>query len=122
MAIVSFESNVHDAGEPTMSEETSGSSEYTSTFASGPDSAAALNAALTSSTVTSCLRTPTKSVIEPSGTGTRSEVPSSLPFIDSSTRPVARAAPVEVGMMLMAAPRARRRSQWGPSTSAWSPV
>ena len=32
MAIVSFESNVHEAGEPTMSVETSGSSEYTSTF------------------------------------------------------------------------------------------
>jgi hypothetical protein len=40
----------------------------------------------------------------------------------STTRPVARAAPVEVGMMLMAAARARRRSLWGPSTSIWSPV
>ena len=38
-----------------------------------------------------------KSVIDPSGTGTRSEVPSSLPCMASSTRPVARAAPVEVG-------------------------
>ena len=44
-----------------------------------------------------------KSVIEPSGTGTRSDVPSSLPFIDSSTRPVARAAPVDDGTMLIAA-------------------
>jgi hypothetical protein len=40
----------------------------------------------------------------------------------SSTSPVARAAPVEVGTMLMAAARARRRSLWGPSTSIWSPV
>ena len=39
-------------------------------------------------------------------------MPSSLPFIDSSTRPVARAAPVDVGMMLIAAARARRRSLW----------
>ena len=58
-----------------------------------------------------------KSVIEPVGTGTRSDVPSSLPFIDSSTSDVARAAPVLVGTMLIAAPRARRRSLCGPSTS-----
>ena len=38
------------------------------------------------------------------------------------TRPVARAAPVEVGTMFTAAARARRRSEWGPSTSDWSPV
>ena len=63
-----------------------------------------------------------KSVIEPSGTGTRREVPSSRPFIDSSTRLVARAAPVELGMMLMAAARASRRSFDGPSTSDWVPV
>ena len=63
-----------------------------------------------------------KSVIEPVGTGTRSDVPSSLPFIDSSTSDVARAAPVLVGTMLIAAARARRRSLCGPSTSCWSPV
>ena len=49
----------------------------------------------------------------PVGIGTRSDVPSSLPFIDSITRRVARAAPVEVGTMLIAAARARRRSLWG---------
>ena len=32
------------------------------------------------------------------------------------TSPVARAAPVEVGTMLIAAARARRASLWGPST------
>src|SRR4029079_11215901 len=32
------------------------------------------------------------------------------------------AAPVDVGTMLMAAARARRRSLCGPSTSIWSPV
>ncbi len=52
-------------------------------------------------------------MIEPSGTGTRSAVPSSLPFIDSSTRLVARAAPVDDGTMLTAAARARRRSLCG---------
>ena len=40
----------------------------------------------------------------------------------SSTRPVARAAPVDVGMMFTAAARVRRRSLCGPSTSIWSPV
>ena len=60
--------------------------------------------------------------MDPVGTGTRNDDPSSLPFMDSRTSDVARAAPVDVGMMLMAAPRARRRSLWGPSTSIWSPV
>jgi len=44
------------------------------------------------------------------GVGTRSETPSNLPFTSGSTRPVAFAAPVVVGMMLRAAARARRRS------------
>ena len=63
-----------------------------------------------------------KSVIEPSATGTRSDWPSSLPFIASRTRLVARAAPVDDGMMLSAAARASRRSFDGPSTSACVPV
>ncbi len=88
----------------------------------GPDFAALAKAALISSTVASVARMALKSVIEPVGTGTRSDVPSSLPFIDAITSAVERAAPVLVGTMLMAAPRARRRSLWGPSTSIWSPV
>ena len=96
-------------------------SEYSRIPFSGP-SAAAWKAALISATDADVLSRAVKSVIEPSGTGTRSEVPSSLPFIASSTRPVARAAPVEVGTMLIAAARARRRSLCGPSTSIWSPV
>ena len=40
------------------------------------------------------LRLAVKSVIDPVGTGTRNDVPSSLPFIDSITSAVARAAPV----------------------------
>src|SRR4051812_2636978 len=102
MAIVSGASNVQDAGGPTMSEETIGSSEYSRTLASGPEEAASRKAALTSSTSTSLLRTPVKSVIEPSGTGTRRAVPSRRPSMDWSTRLVARAAPVEAGTMLTA--------------------
>src|SRR3954467_11893740 len=122
MAIVSGESNVHDADDPTMSEETMGSAEYSRTLASGPDEAASRKAALTSSTVTSLPRTPTKSVIEPSGTGTRRAVPSSLPSMDWSTRLVARAAPVEAGTILTAAARARRRSLCTRSRRFWSLV
>ena len=88
----------------------------------GPDSDAARNAAFTSSTVTSRLRIAVKSVIDPSATGTRSDWPSSFPFIASRTRLVARAAPVEDGMMFSAAARASRRSFDGPSTSACVPV
>ena len=105
-----------------MSDETSGVLGVVEDSRQGTRRGGLRKAALTSSTVTSRRRMPTKSVIEPSGTGTRSAVPSSLPFIASSTSPVARAAPVDVGMMLIAAARARRRSLWGPSTSIWSPV
>ena len=41
------------------------------------------------------------------GTGTLIEAPSSLPFSSGRTRPTALAAPVEVGIRLMAAARAR---------------
>src|SRR4051812_27783600 len=103
-----------------MSDDTISSSVYTSTLASGPEPAAALNASLISSTVTSRPRMPVKSVIEPSCTGTRSELPSSLLFIDSSTRLVARAAPVDDGTMLTADARARRMSLWARSSRFWS--
>ena len=122
MLIVSSLSKMHECGSPWMSLETIGSSVYLRMPFSGPDLAALAKAALISSTVASLLRMALKSVIEPVGTGTRSDVPSSLPFIDSSTSDVARAAPVLVGTMLIAAARARRRSLCGPSTSCWSPV
>ena len=104
-----------------MSLDTIGASVYSKTPFSGP-SAAALKAALISSTDAGFFRLATKSVMEPVGTGTRSEVPSSFPFIDSNTKLVALAAPVLVGVMLIAAPRARRKSLCGPSTKDWSPV
>jgi glyceraldehyde 3-phosphate dehydrogenase len=60
------------------------------------------------------------SVAEPVGIGTRSANPSSLPLSAGSTRPIALAAPVEVGTMFSAAARARRRSLCGPSCRFWS--
>src|SRR5580765_1602875 len=60
--------------------------------------------------------------MDPSATGTRNACPSRRPFIASSTRLVARAAPVLEGMMFSAAARASRRSLDGPSTSACVPV
>ena len=50
------------------------------------------------------------------------EMPSSLPCRCGMTRPIALAAPVEVGMMLAAADRARRRSECGASRICWSLV
>ncbi|CAB4590657.1 unannotated protein [freshwater metagenome] len=121
MLIVKSLSNTQLCGFVTTSLETIGSTQYSRIFLRGPE-AAALNAALISSTEAGFFKLATKSVIEPVGTGTRSEVPSSLPFIDCITRLVARAAPVLVGMIFMAAARARRRSLCGPSTNDWSPV
>jgi hypothetical protein len=80
-----------------------------------------LKAALISSTVVERTMA-VKSVMLPTGTGTRSDVPSSRPFIDSRTRLVARAAPVEAGTMLIAAARARRRSLCSRSSRFWSLV
>ena len=48
--------------------------------------------------------------MEPVGVGTRSDVPSSLPLSSGSTVPMARAAPVVLGMIDSAAARMRRRS------------
>ena len=49
-------------------------------------------------------------MIDPVGTGTRSAIPSSLPFSSGTTSPIARAAPVEAGTMFCGAARIRRRS------------
>ena len=112
---------MHDAGSVTMSVDTIGSSVYVRMPASGP-SAAAFTAWLTSSTLVSRPAVKVRSVAEPVGTGTRSAYPSSLPFSSGSTRPIALAAPVEVGTMFSAAARARRRSLCGPSCRFWSCV
>ena len=55
-------------------------------------------------------------------TGARTEIPFSLPFSFGRTRPTAFAAPVVVGIRLIAAARARRRSLCGMSWRRWSAV
>src|SRR4051794_32088164 len=47
-------------------------------------------------------------------------MPSTFPFRCGSTSPIARAAPVDVGIRLIAAARARRRSLCGRSSTCWS--
>ena len=49
-------------------------------------------------------------------------LPLSLPLSWGSTRATALAAPVEVGTMLSAAARARRRSRCDASRMRWSPA
>ena len=49
-------------------------------------------------------------------TGARTEMPSTFPWSSGRTRPIAFAAPVVVGIRLMAAARARRRSLCGKSS------
>ena len=100
---------------PTMSCETISSSVYARMPARRPVSARALTAALISSTEASRPSVQTRSTTEPSGTGTRIDMPSSLPLSSGITSPIARAAPVEVGMIESAAARARRRSLCGMS-------
>ena len=88
---------------------------------SGP-SAAALNAALTSSAVVFLSTSTARSTTETFGVGTRIAMPSSLPLSSGITSPTAVAAPVVVGMIDSAAARARRRSLCGRSSSCWSLV
>src|SRR5829696_6498221 len=76
--MVRAESKTQLAGLPTMSLETIGASEYSKMPESSP-SAACLKASLTSAAEASCDVCATKSVMEPSGTGTRMDMPSTLP-------------------------------------------
>ena len=56
-------------------------------------------------------------VVDPVGVGTRCAEPINFPFNSGITRPIALAAPVELGTILTAAARERRRSPFlcGPS-------
>ena len=85
-----------------------------------PVPACAFSAAFTSSRDTSRFRMHTTSTTEPSGTGTRIEMPSILPSSSGITSPIAFAAPVDVGITDTAAERARRRSLCGASRIIWS--
>ena len=81
----------------------------------GGQVAASFIAALTSSTVTLRLVITVRSTTLPVETGTRKEIPVSLPFSSGITKPTAFAAPVVLGMMFIAAARARYGSAWGRS-------
>ena len=94
---------------PIISDDTNGSSEYSRIPFSLPSDAVFI-AALIASLVVSLLKTQTKSVMEPSGVGTLRENPSSLPFKCGRTFPTAFAAPVEVGIILIAPALALLRS------------
>ena len=107
-------SKMHDAGSVTMSVDTIGSSVYWRIPFIGP-SAACLTTALISSLEAAVFSSTVRSVAEPVGTGTRMAYPSSLPFKCGRTRAIAFAAPVLVGIMFIAAARARRRSLCGKS-------
>ena len=72
--------------------------------------AACLKASLTASLVVSLRKVATKSTTDTVTVGTRSDMPSKRPLSSGITRARARAAPVEVGIMLTPAVRARRRS------------
>merc|ERR1719444_6904 len=78
-------------------------------------SAAVLIAAFTSSFEHFLPTLTTKSTMDTLGVGTRNAMPFSLPLYLGRTSATAFAAPVEVGTMLQAPARARRRSRWRPS-------
>ena len=114
---VSNESNILEWELPIISLLTISSTEYCKIPFIGP-SAAACIAAFIDSTVTSESSSTTRSTMLPSGMGTRIARPSSLPASSGITRPIAFAAPVEVGTILVAALRERRLSlAWGESIS-----
>ena len=64
-----------------------------------------MNAALISSLVAGFLISTVKSTIEPVTVGTRSAVPSNLPFNCGNTKQIAFAAPVDDGTIFAAALR-----------------
>src|ERR1019366_919136 len=107
---VNCESTIDENGEETMSLETIGSSVYCMIPWSGPLAAAAFSAELISSPLVSRGVSTVRSTTEPVGTGARTAKPWSLPCSSGITRPIALAAPVEAGIRLIAAARARRRS------------
>ena len=64
-----------------------------------------------------------RSTTDTVGVGTRNAIPVSLPFTSGIARPTARAAPVPLGMILIAAERPPFQSFFdGPSTVFWVAV
>src|ERR1700676_40522 len=108
-------STMEERESPLKSDETSSFSSNPREPFSGPDSEAFFRAALTSSRVVFFSTNATRSTTETLGVGTRIAKPSSLPARSGMTSFNALAAPVEVGIMLIAAARARRKSLCGKS-------
>src|SRR3989304_9167295 len=106
-------------GLPIISDDTIGSSQYSRIPSSAPWDASFM-ALFTSSLVTLFFNVATRSVMEPSTTGTLRAIPSSLPLSSGITSPIAFAAPVVVGMMLTAALLALRRALCIRSAAFWS--
>src|ERR1700758_1268208 len=104
-------STIEDRESPLKSDETSSSSSNPRYPFRGPLSAAFFRAAFTSSLVVFFSTHATRSTTETFGVGTRMAKPSSFPARSGITSFSAFAAPVDVGIMLIAAARARRRPQ-----------
>jgi hypothetical protein len=121
MTLVLSASRIDECGLPRKSIETSGSSQTWRIPFKGP-SAAFFIASLMPSAVASLASITERSTTETSEVGTRRAKPSRRPLSSGSTSPMARAAPVLVGIIETAAARARRRSLWGKSSVTWSLV
>src|SRR5690348_1327646 len=106
ITLVWSSAKLDDAAVWLKSLETSGASTMSRMPLSAPE-AAAFIALLTSATVVARVVTTLRSTSETFGVGTRTEMPSSLPLSSGRTRPTAFAAPVDVGIVESAAPRAR---------------
>src|SRR6201996_9255538 len=86
-------------------------------------SEASFIAFLISSYEAGVLRRTVKSTTDTSATGTRNDIPVSLPFNSGRTKPTALAAPVDEGIMFWYAPRPPLQSLAdGPSTVFWVAV
>src|SRR6202040_4034383 len=118
---VSGASTIDEWGSPLKSDETS-SSWLTARMPRSSPLAASSNAALMAWAVVVLPSSMVKSTTETSRIGTRNDMPWNLPASSGRTSATARLAPVDVGMVLSAAARARRRSLCGRSCSFWSAV
>src|SRR5690242_10398064 len=109
-------STIDECGSFLKSDDTS-SSWLTARIPRRTPLAASSNAALMSSAVVDLPSWAVRSTTETSRMGTRNEMPANFPASSGITSATARFAPVDVGMMLSAAARARRRSLCGRSCS-----
>ena len=121
ITIVKSASTIELRASPLKSLDTNGKSDTPRIPFNSP-SAALRNAALMLSLVASFSSSTTKSVTDTFGVGTRRAKPFNLPFNSGNTKATAFAAPVVVGIIDIAAARARRKSLCGASNTRWSLV